>query len=312
MKSKQYSPSYGSSMRRNTKQRGYTLVEFLIASSLSLALGGMLLASLSANRRLYKYDLVRTRVSQNLRSAIEIIGLDVRQAGENLPPLFPAIEIVDGAAGAPDELIVRRNLLDESIRICTQLDSGAPTNILNFGDTSGTLAGCDYSSLADTFASWQAYRAAAPGNEVPAYIYDAALLRGEHFTFAGENDSGSQFTISADDASWGAEYGSVAAGSPLASAYVIEEWRYRLNGDVLELIINDDTSSPLNVVFDVTDFQVSATLVDGSTQTSYGVGQDWTLIEALQVSLTGQSTAIGNQIQKTISSSFFPRNVLSN
>src|SRR5690606_6020349 len=79
-----------SRLRRSilASDKGFTLVELLVTSFLGLIMLALTLSATTSNRRLYKYDLVRTRINQNMRSALDIMGIDVRQAGENLFSTF--------------------------------------------------------------------------------------------------------------------------------------------------------------------------------------------------------------------------------
>jgi type II secretory pathway pseudopilin PulG len=109
---------------------GITLVE-LIASTvvasmvISVAFGGMMF-----NRELYAQDEVRTRVNQTLRSAMDLVGADAQQIGEQIlraDPAFPAVELrrtpATPAPGSTDwssSLIMRRNLLP-FLTVCQNL-----------------------------------------------------------------------------------------------------------------------------------------------------------------------------------------------
>ena len=92
-----------------------TLMEFMVAIGLSALIALMIVSVALANRNIYQRDIVRTRVNQNVRAALELIGAEVRQAGERLPASFPAIQLTDGGTTTPDTLILRRNLLDDAL-----------------------------------------------------------------------------------------------------------------------------------------------------------------------------------------------------
>jgi len=87
-------------------------MELLVASFLGLIILALGAQSTLSLRRLYLHDIVRTRVNQDLRGSLDMIGVNIRQAGENFTMSFPAIQIVNGTGGAGDQLILRRNLLD--------------------------------------------------------------------------------------------------------------------------------------------------------------------------------------------------------
>ena len=86
-------------------------MELIVSAGIGLGLLAATAGVVMSNRGLFNVDMVRTKLNQNLRSSLDIVGMNVREAGENLPGAFPAVELIDGGAG-PDHLILRRNLLD--------------------------------------------------------------------------------------------------------------------------------------------------------------------------------------------------------
>jgi Tfp pilus assembly protein PilW len=285
---------------------GFTITELLVVSFLGLLMLALTLSATMSNRQLYRYDLVRTRINQNLRSALDIIGIDVREAGENLPSTFPAVEIIDGTAGAPDELIVRRNLVDEVFNVCVQIASGSGNTDVIVADDTLTVPGCDTTSNLTALTNWSAYRL-AEGGTVKGYVYDRVNHVGEFFDLVDEQNNGSNFRIVRAAGNWTNTYPVGAS-----SIYILEEWRYRLQNGVLQIVTDQDTANPLDVVTDLTDFQVLATMQDTTTMNSFAVTDDWTEIATLQILLTGQDTIKGEVFSRTVSARFFPRNILSN
>lgn len=280
-----------------------------MTSFLGLIMLALTLSATTSNRRLYKYDLVRTKINQNMRSALDIMGMDVRQAGENLFPTFPAIEIVNGAAGAPDELVIRRNLLDEVFNLCQALAAGSGNATIFVADNASVQPGCDKTSNATNYSAWNAKRMADGGAShiIDAYIYNRATKLGEYFKYTSESSTATQYKLTRGSGSWANAY---TVGS--SSLYVLEEWRYRVRNNVLQIVTNQDTANPLNVVDGVQNFQVSALMQDGTTKTTYIPGDDWSLLKAIRISVTGTDTVQGKPVTRTLSADFFPRNILSN
>ncbi|MCB0332102.1 MAG: prepilin-type N-terminal cleavage/methylation domain-containing protein [Bdellovibrionales bacterium] len=283
--------------------KGMTIVELLVASSIASVLLAVAATTFLTQRELVGHDLKRTAVNQNLRSAIDILGMNIRLAGENLSGTFPAIELTDGSSGAPDELILRRNLLDEVLKICTPI-TNATTDPLYFA-IGGTTPGCIHSDQAQSFSSWTTYLSSQGGTAL-AYAYDPASQLGEFFWFSAITDTGSDMFVQPDD-SWTQSYG---VGQ--AAAYIIEQWHFRLDGENIQLIVDGNIANPQNVIFGVSDFQATITKSDGSTMTSFGVSDDWTEIQSINITLTANDTSSLQAIDRTLNASFFPRNVLSN
>ena len=286
--------------------RGFTLIELLVASFVGIMLIGMMLQSVNSLRRVYSRDIISTRVNQDLRGSLDMIGINVRQAGENLTVNFPAIEIIDGASGAPDELFLRRNLLDEVLNVCVDISEGSSTTSIYFA-TVAADPGCVFSDNQHNYNTWRAERLAAADSTLDAYAFNSATREGEFLLYTGENNDGTELSLTRLNGTWQHEY---TIGS--SAIYLLEEWHFRLQGDVLQLIVNGDDSNVLNVAFGLTDFQISAMMQDGSTQAALGRDDDWTTLAALSVSLTAEATFAGNTIERSLTSQFFPRNILSN
>src|SRR5690606_12792998 len=120
---------------------GFTLVELMVAAGIGLGLLAATAGVVLSNRGLFNIDMVRTRLNQNLRSSLDIIGMNVREAGENLPGSFPAVELINGN-DEPDELVLRRNLVDEVLKLCVVIDIGTAAPFI-FA-IPGTTQGCTY------------------------------------------------------------------------------------------------------------------------------------------------------------------------
>lgn len=289
-------------------ERGFTLVEMLVASSIGLIMLGIVLSSTLGNRELYSNDLVRTRLNQNLRSALDIVGITAREAGENLVGSFPTLLFTDGASGAPDSLTLRRNLYSEVLNVCTALTAGTSTATIIFGSSASAVAGCDITSNVNSFNVWSAYRV-AQGGQVQAYIYNIGTKQGEWFTYGGEANTGAQLSITkAGGGNWTYSY---PVGTSVV--YLLEEWKFQVNNDYLELIQDNDTSNPLNVAFGITDFQISAAMNDGTTKTAFTSSDNWTNLRTLRITLEGEdTTSKGKTFTSSLSSDYFLRNILSN
>lgn len=288
-----------------SSSKGFTLIELLVSSSLGMLLIGLVLASVLANRQLFKQDMVRTRTNENIRGALDILGTDIRLGGESLGSAFPAIILANGSGVSADTLTVRRNLVAEVLPVCTALTAGSNA-ALRFA-IPGTIAGCIYSTQTTSFNSWRSYRQ-ANGNTVDAFIWDSSAKAGEFFKYTTETDGGTYYSITRSG-SWSRNYPTASS-----AAYILEEWKFLSNGggDELQLIRNQDAANPTTLAFDLDNFQVSILQRDGTTKTAFTTSDVWTNIKSLTVSITGKQTFLKQTVKRTLSASFFPRNVLSN
>lgn len=291
-----------------------TLLEVLVASTISLGVLGMMITMVVSNRSAYTSDLARTRLHQNIRSAFDVLSSEVRQAGERLPFSFPAILIVDGASGAPDQLTLRRNLLDQSLILCQALTTATVGgNFPISSSTAGLPPACTYGQQSTAYNAWRAFRT-AQGGSYRTFVYDMGSHLGEFFVYNTEADSGTSQLIHSTAAHWANNY---TLGT--TSAYAINEWTFKLSSvagqtDLLQIIENGDTANPKNVVYGVQNIQFSALMTDGTTKTSFAATDNWGLIQSISVTITGSDTYDNGRktVSATLRTDLFPRNVLSN
>lgn len=317
---------------------GLTLVELLVAMLIAFIVLGMALQIAIYNRKLYLEDQVRNTVNQNLRAAIDIVGTDVKQAGEQIPDtLFPVITIqqdnTDVSGVQASELVIRRNLIGTSLPVCKNINAGSNTDVVFVAGNGGggaTPPGCnpidnDGNGWPDNLDLLRNYRL-SHGGQISLYIYDGNG-NGEFFTYNTEDNS--NFKIhKANNEHW--QYNYNTNGSRI---YLMEERRYRLcqptqltlnncsslaNGNnVLQLVTNG--TNRVNLVNALTRFQVQAFMQDDSVQQTFpAAGLNWSQIKAIRVGITssdpGQNSLITTKTAPAklhISQVFFPRNILS-
>ena len=293
-KSRQFLPISTKSSKPSQQLAGVTAIELLIAMGIASILFSVVLGLILSSRRLYDTDHTRVQTLQNLRSNLDVIGVDIRKAGVNLPASFPALLISDGGLGA-DTLTVRQGLVDTPLIICVDntlivYDTNQPN--CNFEDNNSN-------SFPDLLDTWQSFRL-ADGGTLKAYIYDPINGQGEFFDINNESDLG------------GGQYGltGTTSNSYLQGAriYIIEERKYQLVSDVLEMVVNEVNT--FEVSFGITDLQFQVGLQDGSTTNSFDVTDNWKTIDWIDVNITAHGSD-GEGATRTLSSRLLPRNVIS-
>lgn len=290
-----------------SSNRGFTIIELMVVFLLGSIILAMSVQLATSSQRSYRNDLVRTRLNQNLRSALDLVGIDVREAGENLTSIFPAVEIINGADGAPDQLVLRRNTLDEVLNICVALNNGNSGNQVQFALAGSIAPGCIYDNQTNSFTSWQAHRI-AQGGTVKAFVYNSTSRTGQFVDYVGETDSGTEYFINLDPAvTWSADY-QVGA----SAVYMIEEWRYSLNADYLQLAVDGDNANPFNIAFGISNMQIRALLQDGTIAEQFLPADNWTALRAVEVTLSGIDAGWNQEIEREVRGEFLPRNILSN
>lgn len=294
---------------------GLTVIELLVGMAITLGVMAAGLTLALAGLSLYEADHARTRLNQNLRATQDFLARDIRQAGERLGDDFPAIEILDGTAGAPDELILRRNLLGTVLRSC-QLVEDTVTRVY-LVDPLNPVNGCqpvpdsDGDTWADNHGAWNAYRLAngvdVDGDlVVPGYIFNPVTGDGEFFGYVDDDQVGGYLEVPSGHV-WQDSY-------PIddqCRVYLLEERRYRVEGQVLQLIVNGEDPNPLNLVERIEDLQLLAAMQDGTSQASLTFADVWADLRAIDVTIHGRVPYDDGELESTWSSELMPRNVLS-
>lgn len=290
---------------RLSAQSGFTLVEMLAASFLSMIVLALSLGVITAQRNTFKYDIVRTKVNQNLRSALDIIALNVRQAGEAFPDFFPAILL---SSGTTDELTIRRNLYEnEILNVCQTLTAATSNSSVLFATNTATPACAYNAALVPYKNTWDAYRV-SEGGTAKAYVYNRSSRLGEFFTYTGSTNNGVQMTIVKNSASWTYSY---PGDGNSAAMYIIEQFKFRVLNNVLQMVKNEDNVNVLNIVDSISNFQTNIVMKDGTVKTSFDAAERWPDIQYMEISLTGRDTLGKRIVNNTVTAKLFPRNILS-
>lgn len=291
--------------KESANQFGFTLVEMLVGSFLSMLILTLSLGVINVQRNTFKFDIARTKVNQNLRSALDIISLNVRQAGEAFPDFFPAILLTSGST---DELTIRRNLYEnEILNVCQTLTAGTSNASVLFATNSITPACAYNAALVPYKNTWDAHRT-AEGGSAKAYIYNRSSRLGEFFTFNGSSNNGVQMAISKVASSWNNSY---PGDGNSAAMYIIEEYKFRVSNGILQIVKNNDLVNVLNVVDSISNFQTNIVLRDGTVMSSFSATDRWPDIQYIEISLTGRDNFGKRTIDNTITAKLFPRNILS-
>lgn len=274
-------------------------MELIVGTLVGMILMAAVLSAMISFKKIYANDSQRSELHQNLRSAGSLLSAYIKEAGENLPSTFPAIELTNGTSGASDSLTIRRGLIAEIPKLCQAIS----VDNLYITNTTPTT-GCSYAGNTSNYNAWVAYRT-ANGGTVRPFIYDIGTKLGEFFNFTNNTNNGTR-------------YGFVKSGI-LANAYtttgtsfyLIEQMRFYRNGDRLMLEIDGDTGSLRTVVFGITDFQVNIDMSDGTTKTAFARTDSWNLIRNININILGSVSNAGETFDESYSTDIFPRNILA-
>jgi len=286
------------------RSQGFTLLEMLVAMALTSLIMAMIMSAIIQVRNTYFADIKRTEINGNLRSAMDVISMNIRQAGENTLAAFPAVLLTNGVSGASDTLELRRSPITEVLTLCTTTNSGDTRMYVSSASLSNTE--CVPTSVAPVYTIFTSQLQNT--EETPrVYIYDKVSKVGEFVDYQGSGIDSGQYYLTVGSTS--------RAYTQLnTSIYIIEEYQFSRVAATNRLVLTVNQDGSLRpVAFDVTDFQTSFIMQDGSTVTSFDQSgtTDWKDIHEIVISLSGRAAFKTQQITSTITSSYFPRNVLS-
>jgi Tfp pilus assembly protein PilW len=95
---------------KTDKESGFSIIELLVASMLTIGLIGAVFSLVGQNQRVFITESNVTDMNENMRTAVDLITRDIQSSGMGLPSRssgsFAAIFYTDGAANAPDSMLI--------------------------------------------------------------------------------------------------------------------------------------------------------------------------------------------------------------
>lgn len=308
---------------------GFSIFEMLVASVMSSIILGFSLSVIVQQRRVFQIDQARGLLNQNLRSASDLIGADIKQGGEWLATNFsvPTFSIINGGVGEPDTLSIQRKLIGTDQRVLQAVPIGASYAVVGMGNAS---------SINTTINAWEDDLDNA-NSTLPAvaFIFDTsqtatlAARRGEFFVYTSHTTSGpssaTEFRINRSGTF-------VNAYSMNTSfIYLLEERTYSLVEDpndpetyILQLQVNRGVnpstpgtlSEPRSIANGLKDFQVQAVfpsatkdrLNEGGTyETTIDPIEDpdWRSVRFFSIRLTSNKPIIYDRLRREEKDRFF-------
>jgi prepilin-type N-terminal cleavage/methylation domain-containing protein len=131
-----------------TSNKGFTLLELLIGMIITLIIGGLAMQAFINASATFSKDKKTIDSNQNMSAVLEIIGNDIRQAGENISEsTFPVIEFNIANASettlmsGSSKIIIRRALSDP-LTLCQSIPiTPLPTSLTTLTVADNTLTG---------------------------------------------------------------------------------------------------------------------------------------------------------------------------
>ena len=144
-----------------SSNKGFTLIELLVTLVIASIITGSALKLIVDQRQLFLNSQSRTQVNQNLRASLDLVGNDIKQAGERLTTsALPVVRVINGASNASDELVLQRLVIDQSLPVCQTVTSGTTTSTIVVSSKAIASGICSFSdgnanTLPDNLDQWK-------------------------------------------------------------------------------------------------------------------------------------------------------------
>ncbi len=289
------------------KENGFTILELLLAVSMTSAIMIVVTGQILMLQNTYMEDLGRIKVQSNLTSASDIISMNIRQAGENLPGSFPALIAINGDPDNEDSIKIRRNLVPEVLILCSDVLSGQ--SVLQVSDNSLGEQQCLNSQVQHPYNVFKNFRL-NHDNEISLYIHNRVTKEGEFIKYNSENDDSGNYKISLAEP---LKNDYPALGTTI---YILEEFLFEVDPveQKLSLTINEDSNfDKKTVAFSINSMNISLVTKDGVSliELNKDSAYRWKDIRNVVITISGEEIIKNKTISSSITSNFFPRNILS-
>ncbi|HYE74215.1 MAG TPA: prepilin-type N-terminal cleavage/methylation domain-containing protein, partial [Blastocatellia bacterium] len=93
-------------INRLSNQSGFSLIELMLAMSITIGLTGAIFYYLKQNQEAFVVQAALADTQQNFRAALDLLTRDIQSAGSNIPNFMGPIAGTNGASSAPDEILL--------------------------------------------------------------------------------------------------------------------------------------------------------------------------------------------------------------
>ncbi|WP_027480967.1 PilW family protein [Deinococcus pimensis] len=311
-----------SSPSRARRTQGFTLTETLVALAVgAVVLGAAFGIGVGTRDTLYS-DQVRGANEQNLRSTLEYVGLELRDAGHLMSKPAASVEVIDGRTGSRDTdiLIVRRGLVDAPGLLCGNITAGWERyvtlgvrgdvqNLPQACAASGDNDGNGYDDLVDL---WRAARLATgvpdqwAQKTLRILIFEPSTGNTDTLTYFDEerfDPNGRWYGITTRA---GAKFTYYPTYANPITVSVVEERRFFLQNGDLVMTLNGGPAQ--TVAAGVESFDAAALLTDGTVMNGFRMTNvTYRSLLGLRVTVTGAATLRNRTSTRALSDIFAPR-----
>ncbi len=286
-------------------RRGFTLIELMVSILLLSLTLMMLVGYVVGLQNAFFNDVVRTRINSNLRTALDILAMNIRQSGENLGGAFPAMVLEDDGDGTGKHIVLRRNLISEVLTICESLSSGDSTVLIS--TTSNPTPACVFSNVNNMYNTFRSERT-KEGGEIRLFLYNSTAKSGEYVDYTNEGTTSGKYSLNIS---------SPTANYPANTSYIyyIEEYDFSLEEATSTLNLTRDGEDDLTepVAFSITAFDIELHMKDGSILNTLlpNTGPTWKDLQYIAIELEGSENRKSQVYSTSVSGNYYPRNILS-
>lgn len=294
------------------KGAGFTIIELLLSMSILLVASAIAFSVAFGARRLYNADAARTDLNETMRSAIDLVITEIRQAGEGLPADFPAFELQSNANG--DTLILRKGLVETVLQSCEDTSAGNQRVFIATPSGSGNCAesaDLDTDGWPDNLQVFREYRLEhgdASDELENGFLFDPTNGATEWLQLQSEEEY--------EPNKWSVNVDPLTASFPAANQvrlYLLDETRFELDSSTGILRMKRNGSTTVQGIVDqIANFQVEFLMQDGSTVTSFASSDDWKEVQRVRFTLSAAREVGNRTITRSITADAFPRAILSN
>jgi Tfp pilus assembly protein PilW len=261
--------------------RGFTMMELMAGMAMTLIVGGLALQAITATQKDFAADQENIENGQKLSSVLDVIGRDVKQAGEEISEAnFPVVQVIsDGTKGS--RLVLYRALV-APLPLCAAIPASTATTSVAVSSnvpaittvnltcqseapptTSSTMSDCDPFSL--KLRDWcEKRRSNGSTASLPAVIHDQS---GNLYSFSynSENtdyNSSTKLTNNAINLVANPSFTPSAAIPVGSTVYLVEKREYLICDNELKVWINSNSSGCPNAGYVDASYQTIATGVE--------------------------------------------------
>jgi prepilin-type N-terminal cleavage/methylation domain-containing protein len=296
---------------RSRHMTGFTILEMLVA----MLVGGVVMAGVFtgvfSSRNLMQTDVSRTNANQNLRDVMDLLSTELRQSGQSLQGVVPALSLSStgsDATGWNSSITAWRSPVGEYLIACEAV-AGSPTTVALQSTVAAVITsyqGCTGSGQEAVRTQWADYLTKHPNARL--YVYDPVAKVGNMINITAANSASITVT------------GALTNTFPVnvnPRLYLIETRTFSRNGTTL--MVSRDGGTDERMAPNITSLKFSVQTCTTAVTPVCSWANDftpsstnlWTAVSGIKVALEGQENINGKVAKRTLTSDIFPRNTLN-